>query len=95
VAVNAQGAVLVEFDEPNDIYERAFESAKEELVGALRSLFSGVERVVLRRPDRPSAAASRERLTSEGVKAQRLAALRKKDPLLGAAIDALDLDLAD
>ena len=65
------------------------------LVDALRSLFSGVERVVLRRPDRPTAAVPRERLTSEGVKAQRLAALRKKDPLLGAAIDALDLDLVD
>jgi hypothetical protein len=95
VAVNAQGAVLVEFDEPNDIYERAFESAKEELVTALRSLFPAVQRVALRRHDRPAAAPPKERLTSEGLKAQRLAALRKKDPLLSAAIEALDLELLD
>ena len=95
VAVNAQGAVLVEFDEPNDIYERAFESNREALVSSMRSLFPGVARAVLRRPERPAAAPSKERLTSEGVKAQRLAALRKKDPLLVAAIEALDLDLLD
>jgi hypothetical protein len=29
------------------------------------------------------------------VRADRMAALRKKDPLLDAAIDALDLDLAE
>jgi hypothetical protein len=94
VAVNAQGAVLIEFDEPNDIYERAFESAKRELVDALRSIFGGVERVALRRAD-GAVAPPRSRLTSEGVKAQRVAVLRKKDPLLGAAIDALDLELMD
>jgi hypothetical protein len=29
------------------------------------------------------------------VRAERAAALRKRDPLLGAAIDALDLDVVD
>jgi hypothetical protein len=29
------------------------------------------------------------------VRSERIAALRKKDPVLDAAIDALDLDLAD
>ena len=35
------------------------------------------------------------RLTDEMVRSERIAALRRKDPVLDAAIDALDLDLAD
>jgi hypothetical protein len=35
------------------------------------------------------------RLTDEMARSERLLALRKRDPVLGAAIDALDLDLAD
>ncbi|MFL5575833.1 MAG: DNA polymerase III subunit gamma/tau [Gemmatimonadaceae bacterium] len=94
-AISGQGALLVEFEEPNDIYERAFESAKDELLVALRSLFGGgIGRVALKRSDR-GAPAPRERLTSESVKAERLALLRKKDPVLSAAVDALDLELLD
>jgi len=97
VAVSGQGAVLIEFDEPNDIYERAFESAKDTLLAILQRLFGGgVTRVALRRNDRAQTApAPKERLTSEAVKAERLALLRRKDPLLDAAVEALDLDLAD
>ncbi|HET7457367.1 MAG TPA: hypothetical protein VFJ74_06910, partial [Gemmatimonadaceae bacterium] len=97
VAVNAQGAVLVEFDEPNDIYERAFETGKDALLAALQRLFgAAVSRVALRRNDRAAAAsAPRERLTSESVKAERLALLRRKDPVLDAAVEALDLDLVE
>jgi hypothetical protein len=29
------------------------------------------------------------------IRAERIAALKKRDPVLGAAIDALDLDVAD
>jgi hypothetical protein len=35
------------------------------------------------------------RLTVESVRSDTLAALRKRDPLLDAAIEALDLDLTD
>jgi hypothetical protein len=35
------------------------------------------------------------RMTSESVTQQRLASLRQKDPILGATIDALDLELID
>ena len=38
---------------------------------------------------------ARSRLTSEAVRAERLASLRAKDPVLDAAIDALDLELLD
>ena len=36
-----------------------------------------------------------KRLTDEMVRAERIAALKKRDPVLSAAIDALDLEVAD
>ncbi len=39
--------------------------------------------------------AGRSRLTTEAVRAERLASLRAKDPVLDAAIDELDLELLD
>ncbi len=36
-----------------------------------------------------------QRLTAEGIKAERVASLARRDPVLGAAIAALDLDLLD
>jgi hypothetical protein len=38
---------------------------------------------------------ARSRLTPETVRAERLASLRAQDPVLDAAIDALDLELLD
>jgi len=35
------------------------------------------------------------RLTDEQIKAERVDVMRQKDPVLGAAIDALDLELLD
>jgi hypothetical protein len=35
------------------------------------------------------------RLTDEMARTERLTAMRRKDPVLDRAIDALDLDLAD
>jgi len=39
--------------------------------------------------------AARPRLTNESVRAERLASMRSKDPVLDAAIDELDLELLD
>ena len=35
------------------------------------------------------------RMTDEQIKAERIAVMRQKDPVLGAAIDLLDLELMD
>jgi hypothetical protein len=93
VAVSPRGDVTIALDESNAIYERALEEVKAELAQTLRSWFPGVQRVVVR-----AAAASSTpptRLTDEMVRAERLDSIRKKDPVLDRAIDALDLDLAD
>ncbi len=93
-AVTASGVVTIELDEPNDIYTHAIHTGRAEILGALREWFAGVERVEIRR-DEQAPVVPPKRLTDEMVRAERVAALRKRDPLLEAAIEALDLDVAD
>ena len=93
VAVNARGEVTIALDEANPIYEQALDTVKGELATLLRQWFGGVQRVGVRAVE--GNAAPPTRLTDEMVRTERLAALRRRDPVLGAAIDALDLDLAD
>ena len=92
-AVSARGDVTLALDEGNPIYEQAIDAVKSEVVSAMREWFPGVQRLVVRAPTRASTPPAR--LTDEMVRSERIAALRRKDPVLDAAIDALDLDLAD
>ena len=92
-AVNARGDVTLALDDANPIYEQAIEAVKADAVAALRRWFPGVQRLIVRAAEGSSAPPPR--LTDEMVRSERIAALRKKDPVLDAAIDALDLDLAD
>jgi DNA polymerase-3 subunit gamma/tau len=92
-AVNARGDVTLALDEANPIYEQAIEAVKADIVSALRQWFPGVQRLVVRTPEGVTAPPAR--LTDEMVRSERIAVLRRKDPVLDAAIDALDLDLAD
>ena len=92
-AVNARGDVTIALDEANPIYQQALEAVKSELVSTLRRWFPGVQRLAVRAPE--GASSPPPRLTDEMVRSERIAVLRRKDPVLDAAIDALDLDLAD
>jgi len=94
-AVTSAGVVTIELDEPNDIYAHAVSTSRAEIAAALREWFVGVERVELRRDDNAPPPPPPKRLTDEMVRAERIAALRKRDPVLNAAIDALDLEVAD
>jgi hypothetical protein len=60
----------------------------------LRATFAGVQRLVVRAAAAAEPPAAR-RVTAESVKTDRTATLRRKDPTLNAAIDALDLDLVE
>ena len=94
VAVTATGDVTVELEEPNEFIGRAIETGKADVLAALRHWFPDVRSIRLREdPDR--AAAPPARVTDEMVRTDRLNALRKRDPILGAAIDALDLDVVE
>jgi DNA polymerase-3 subunit gamma/tau len=94
IAVTAAGTVTIELDEPNDFYAHAIGNARSEIVDVLREWFAAVQKVELRRVE-AAPPAPPKRLTDEMVRTDRVAALRKRDPVLGAAIDALDLDLVD
>ncbi|MGE5100301.1 MAG: DNA polymerase III subunit gamma/tau [Deltaproteobacteria bacterium] len=94
VAVTVNGVVTIELDESNDIFAHAITTGRAEIAGALSEWFSGIERVELRR-DEAVATAPPKRLTDEMVRAERIASLKKRDPVLRAAIDALDLDVVD
>jgi DNA polymerase-3 subunit gamma/tau len=93
--ITARGELTVQLDEPNDFLRQAFEAGRADLVVALREWFPGLTRVQLVRDDGPPTAQPPKRLTDEMVRNERLSALRKSDPLLGAAIEALDLDVVD
>ncbi len=93
LAVDARGEVTIGLDEANLIYEQALDTVKGELLSLLRQWFGGVHRVRVRAAD--AAATPPARLTDAMARTERLTALRRRDAVLGAAIDALDLELAD
>ena len=95
VGVTAAGAVTVQLEESNDTFTQALEAARDDVLAAVRTLFPGATRVVLLQPEGSGPPAAPQRLTAESVKVERVAMLRKRDGLLDAAIDALDLDLVE
>ena len=55
--------------------------------------FAGLQKLNVRLAGDSLSAGPASRMTVESVRSETLAALRKRDPVLNAAIDALDLDL--
>jgi DNA polymerase III subunit gamma/tau len=92
-AISAAGVLTVRADD--EASADALEMAKADMLGVVKSLFPAVERVVIARPSGPTASGTPRRVTEEEIREQRIASLRKRDPVLGAAIDALDLELLD
>ena len=73
----------------------ALDLAKSSMLATIQSLYPAIERIVISRPDGGAAPGAGRRVTEEEIKEQKMASLRKRDPVLGAAIDALDLELLD
>ena len=95
VSVTAAGQVTVALEERNDFMARAIEAGQSDILAVLGAWFDGVARVQLRPEADRHSTPPPKRLTDEMVRSERLASLRKRDPILGAAIDALDLDVVD
>jgi hypothetical protein len=93
-AITAAGVLTVKLDEPNDFHARAIEQASGDLIEILAMWFTGIDRIALYRDEVPKAQPPK-RVTDEMVRAERLNALRRKDPALGTAIDVLDLEIAE
>jgi len=92
-AIAANGVLTIRVDDAASA--DGLDMGKAELLVVVKTLFPAVERIVVARPEgRPTPTGSR-RVTEEEIRQQRMASLRKSDPVLGAAIDALDLELLD
>ncbi len=96
LSLSAAGVLTIRLEEPNEIYVRKIESGQDQLVAVLGEFVDGVAHVRIDVPvpaaDQPAAP---RRLSHEKLKVDQVARLRRSDALLGAAIDALDLDLVD
>ncbi len=91
-AVTAGGVITIGV--ASDALADALQGGNDAVLAALRTVFDGVERITVQAVPEGQAA-GRGRLTAENVIADRVANLRKRDPLLNAAIDALDLRLIE
>ena len=95
-AITRNGDLTIRLDEPNDFHARAIEQDASTLVTMLAEWFDGVVRVQVYRDDAPKSVGAKPlRVTDEMVKSERLNMLRRKDPVLDAAIDVLDLEISD
>jgi DNA polymerase III subunit gamma/tau len=96
-AVTARGELTLTLEEPDEIAERAIGAGAAEVVQAIGRYFDGITRVrITPNGERaPDPAAAPRRYTAEEVRAERIAILRRRDPTLAAAIDALELELLD
>ena len=97
VAVSAQGTITVQLEQPNEIFEKTIESGAAEVLSAVAGTFDGVTRLLVRRVEQPAAPTTDvpRRLTEDQARQERAQMLRKKDPALDAAIEALDLELLE
>jgi hypothetical protein len=93
-AVSARGEITLELEGDGAVYQEPIEQGAADLLSAIGSLFTGASSVQLRASGAPSEATPR-RLTTEGVRNERLTILRKRDPALDSAVDALNLELLD
>jgi hypothetical protein len=67
-------------------------------VSALGRHIAGLERLAVKESHQTETAADRmsaDRMTVDQVRSGTLASLRRRDPILAAAIDLLDLELTD
>lgn len=94
-AITAKGELRIELDEPNDFHARAIEQSGGEIVAVLSEWFDGVATVSVHRDSDSRVVERPRRMTDEMVKSERLSGLRRKDAVLDAAIDVLDLEIAD
>ncbi|HTK51111.1 MAG TPA: DNA polymerase III subunit gamma/tau, partial [Gemmatimonadaceae bacterium] len=92
-AISAVGSLTVQAED--EAAADALEMSKADMLAVVKSMFPAVERIAIVRPNGPATTGSPKRVTEQEIREQRITSLRKRDPVLGAAIDALDLELLD
>jgi DNA polymerase-3 subunit gamma/tau len=103
-SVSAHGSVALTYDPADDTFARAADGARSDILSALQACFDGVTGVTVVSSVNASANANAradaprdttKRLTAHDVQQQRTEQLSSTDPLLEAAVRALDLELLD
>jgi hypothetical protein len=96
-AVTPEGAIRLGYDPANEPFATAVESGRGDVLTACRTVLPGVTAFTVERRagavEPGETAAAPRRLTTQDVQQQRRDQLARKDPLLDAAISALDLEL--
>ena len=96
--VTSSGGVILSYAATDDTFAKAVESARADVLAAVQGCIEGVTSITLRVH---GAAAEKQqqrtvqRLTQQAVTKQRTEQLMTRDPLLDAAVRALDLELLD
>ncbi|MFN8581513.1 MAG: DNA polymerase III subunit gamma/tau [Gemmatimonadaceae bacterium] len=90
-AVNVGGMLTLHIDDP--AAHESLAAKALDLVAALRAHIPGLQKLSLKTTAREKAAMSR--MSHETIRSDMMTSLRKRDPVLRAAIDELDLELLD
>ncbi|MFN2398772.1 MAG: DNA polymerase III subunit gamma/tau [Gemmatimonadaceae bacterium] len=96
--VSRDGEVTLMLEGPNEVLEKALAAGKDTILKTIRTLFIGAKAIIVRtgaEPAQQNAPSTSRRMSEEDARANRLARLRKRDPNLDAAVEALDLELLD
>ncbi len=101
--ITSQGALILGYLAADDTWARAVESARPDVLAALQGCFEGLTTFTLKAHHADSAAAKQStndranstRITAADVTKERMDTLTALDPLLNAAVKALDLELRD
>lgn len=94
-----EGTLFVASDPPDGGVDHAIDAGADGLLAVVRGRWSTIRRVSsavgLSASPAGTPVAKPERLTTQGVREQRIRALTASDPLLAAAVETLDLELLD
>jgi DNA polymerase III subunit gamma/tau len=97
-ALDASGLLTLTHDPGDDTFSTAVDNGRDAVLAALAELVGPVRALKLESegPGFEAAPASRgKRITAQDVKSETIERLAQRDPLLAAAVDALDLELLD
>ncbi len=99
VSVTSDGALALEYDPVDETLAQGANSARADVLSAVRGVFSGIRSITLRAaaPGAPESQSSKTsvRMTARDVRRQRTEQITVRNPLLDAAVKALDLEMQD
>lgn len=96
-AIDASGLLTLTHDPGDDTFSTAVENGRDAVVTAITNTIGPVRAIRLESEGvhDPATRPAGKRLTAQDVKAETLDRLAQRDPVLAAAVKALDLELLD